>query len=146
MACNNCFFYLCDAIDPPISISPVGSGNRRKLYRCDGKLGDVFDYFILACSHTSCIHHSTAYSNLGRGRSSIDMWIFILAFPQVIQRNDLKNYGRASPLLRRFMDPSYVRSARYLWVTRTLGVIAILMGVFIPFGLLGFLGKFEVSP
>jgi hypothetical protein len=74
VTCNNCFFYLCDAIDPPISISPVGSGNRRKLYRCDGKLGDVFDYFILACSHTSCIHHSTAYSNLGRGRSSIDMW------------------------------------------------------------------------
>jgi hypothetical protein len=29
VACNNSFLYLCDAMDPRISISPVGSGNRR---------------------------------------------------------------------------------------------------------------------
>jgi hypothetical protein len=72
--------------------------------------------------------------------------VYTFAFPQVFQRNAIKRYERKSRFTRRFVSPSYLKSATYFWHIRISGALAILMAVFISLGLLGVFGKFELTP
>lgn len=56
--------------------------------------------------------------------------VILLAFPRRMQKNETEVYEKLPAFLKLFRSGSYIKSRRFIWVTRAWGVVLIAVGIF----------------
>ena len=88
---------------------------------------DFFESNIMISGHPVTIEELLVF--LVCTISFLAFGIYNFALPKRIQKSDMRRYENLPSFLKFFRSPDYIKSRRFIWVTRAWGLVAIAAGI-----------------